>query len=51
MIREQGNSPREYIKLFTDNGYKVSKEGFLGQNFIEPNSVTPGNLYFTYYGN
>lgn len=51
MITEHGDDPKEFIKLFTDNGYKVSKKGFLGQNFIEPNSVTPGNLYFTYYGN
>ena len=51
MISEHGNNPREYIKLFTDNGYKVSKEGFLSQNFIDPENVVKGNLYFTYYGN
>ena len=51
MLTEHGNNPREYIKLFTDNGYKVSKEGFLSNNFIEPNKVGPGDLYFTYYGN
>ena len=51
MIIEHGNNPREYIKLFTDNGYKVSKEGFLSENFIPPEKVEPGNLYFTYYGN
>ena len=51
MIREHGDNPKEFIKLFTDNGYKVSKEGFLSENFIEPNQVTPGNLYFTYHGN
>ena len=51
MIREHGDNPKEFIKLFTDNGYKVSKEGFLSENFLEPNKVTPGNLYFTYHGN
>ena len=51
MIREHGDNPKEFIKLFTDNSYKVSKEGFLSENFIEPDKVTPGNLYFTYYGN
>ena len=51
MISEHGNNPREYIKLFTDNGYKVSGKGFLSQNFIDPEKVGPGNLYFTYYGN
>ena len=51
MITEHGNNPREYIKLFTDNGYKVNKEGFLSQNFIPPEKVGPGDLYFTYYGN
>ena len=51
MIREHGDNPKEFIKLFTDNGYKVSKEGFLSENFIEPDKVTPGNLYFTYHGN
>ena len=50
MIAEHGDNPREFIKLFTDNGYKVSTEGFLSQNFIEPDRVTNGNLYFTYYG-
>ena len=51
MITEHGNNPREYIKLFIDNGYKVNKEGFLSQNFIPPEKVGPGDLYFTYYGN
>ena len=51
MISEHGNNPREYIKLFTDNGYKVSGKGFLSQNFIDPENVVKGNLYFTYYGN
>ena len=50
MIKEHGNNPREYIKLFTNNGYKVNKEGFLSQNFILPEKVRSGNLYFTYYG-
>ena len=51
MIREHGNNPRNYIKLFTNNGYKVSTKGFLSKHFIPPEKVGPGNLYFTYYGN
>lgn len=51
MIREHGNNPREYIKLFIDNGYKVNKEGFFSKNFIPFEKVTRGDLYFTYYGN
>jgi len=50
MINEHGNNPREYIKLFTDNGYKVNKKGFLSKKFIPPDKVSPGNLYFTYFG-
>ena len=51
MITEHGNNPREYIKLFTDNGYKVSREGFLSKNFISPDKVFSVEvLYFTYYG-
>ena len=51
MITEHGNNPIEYIKLFIDNGYKVNKEGFFSHNFIQPEKVENGNLYFTYYGN
>ena len=51
MIKEHGNNPREYIKLFTNNGYKVSKKGFFSKKFISPDKVGHGNLYFTYYGN
>ena len=51
MIKEHGNNPREYIKLFTNNGYKVNNEGFLSQNFIPPEKVRSRSLYFTYYGN
>ena len=51
MIREHGNNPRKYIELFTNNGYKVSTEGFLSNKFIPPEKVVSSNLYFTYYGN
>ena len=51
MIKEHGNNPIEYINLFTNNGYKVNTEGFLSKNFIPPEKVSSGNLYFTYYGN
>ena len=51
MITEHGNNPREYIKLFTNNGYKVSRDGFLSKNFISPEKVSGIELlYFTYYG-
>ena len=51
MMIEHGSNPRKYIKLFIDNGYKVNKEGFFSHNFIPPEKVESGNLYFTYYGN
>ena len=50
MITEHGTNPREYIKLFIDNGYKVNKEGFFSHNFISPEKLEVGNYYFTYYG-
>ena len=51
MITEHGNNPREYIKLFTNNGYKMSREGFLSKNFISPEKLFSIEvLYFTYYG-
>ena len=52
MITEHGNDPIEYIKLFTNNGYKVTRDGFLSKNFISPEKVFNVELlYFTYYGN
>ena len=48
MIKEHGNNPIEYIKLFTNNGYKVNTESFLSQNFIDPEKVSSGNLYLIY---
>ena len=51
MISEHGNNPRKYIKLFTDNGYKVSLDGFLSKNFIDPDKIFGGDLYFTYLRN
>ena len=50
MISEHGTNPVDFIKLFTDNGYKVNHEGFLNQNFLNPEEVKKGNIYFTYYG-
>ena len=51
MINEHGTNPVDFIKIFTDNGYKVSYNGFLSQNFLNPEAVKPANIYFTYYGN
>ena len=51
MITEHGNNPKEFIKIFTDNGYKVNRKGFFKKKFISPDKVGPGNLYFRYYGN
>jgi len=51
MITEHGNNPKEYIKLFINNGYKMSREGFLSKKFITPEKVSDIELlYFTYYG-
>ena len=51
MISEHGTNPVDFIKLFTDNGYKINYKGFFNQNFLNPEQVEPGNIYFTYYGN
>lgn len=51
MLEKHGTDPRKYLELFTNNGYKISREGFLSEIFISIEQVTPGNYYFIYKGN
>ena len=52
MLEKHGTNPREYIEIFTKNGYKISKEGFLSDTFISIDEVTTrNNYYFIYKGN
>ena len=51
MLEKHGTNPREYLELFTNNGYKISKDGFLSESFITINEVrTRTNYYFIYKG-
>ena len=46
-----GTSPKEYLELFTKNGYKISYEGFLNVSYVSPEEVNSvSNLYFVYDG-
>ena len=38
-FKEQGSDPKELIKLFVDNGYKISLDGFLNKNYITINEL------------
>ena len=50
LIKKHKSDPKKYLKYFTDNGYKISKEGFFGKYFNSIEEITDGNLYFTYNG-
>ena len=46
-----GTSPKEYLELFTKNGYKISYEGFLNVSYVSPEEVNSvSNLFFVYDG-
>ena len=51
MLEKHGTDPRKYLELFANNGYKISREGFLSEIFISVEQVTLGNCYFIYKGN
>ena len=38
-FKEQDSDPKELIKLFVDNGYKISLDGFLKKNYITLNEL------------
>ena len=38
-LERQGTNPKEYLELFTKNGYKISYEGFLNENYITPEEI------------
>lgn len=50
-LKRQGTDPKKFIELFTQNGYKISKRGFLNVSYINPEEINSfHNLYFIYNG-
>ena len=52
-LKEHGTDPYNFVKLFTDNGYYISLEGFLNNNFISIKKLIKitrfqKNIYFIY---
>ena len=52
-LKKLGSEPKELIKLFVDNGYKISIKGFLSNNYLSVDEffVKAGkqiNCYFTH---
>ena len=49
-IEKHGSSSRDYVRLFTDNGYNVSMYGFFPKKYdsLETVTVRTNELFFTY---
>lgn len=49
-LEKQGTNPKKFLELFINNGYKISKRGFLNKAYITPEEIKPkhNNLYFIY---
>ena len=52
-LKKHGTNPRNFLKMFADNGYKISLKGFLSNSFVSVNQVMKLtkiqlNLYFIY---
>ena len=52
-LKKQGTDPKKYLELFINNGYKISFDGFLNKNYVNPKDINSGhnNLYFIYSEN
>ena len=55
-LKSHGTNPRNFLKIFTDNGYKISLKGFLTNSFVSIDDViklnkVQLNLYFIYLNN
>ena len=55
-LKSHGTNPRNLLKIFTDNGYKISLKGFLSNSFVSIDDVIKStkvqlNLYFIYLNN
>lgn len=49
LLQKQGTDPEKYLHLFIDNGYKISRHGFLSKSFITIDEINQvENLYFIY---
>lgn len=53
LLKRHGTNPKKYLELFFKNGYKISKSGFLNENYVTPEQINNNldNLYFIYSGN
>lgn len=53
-LQRHGTNPKNFIELFTKNGYKISYRGFLNVPYVELKEINYshyiGNLYFIYNG-
>ena len=51
-LEKQGTNPKTFLKLFINNGYKISNKGFLNQVYITPEEIksSHNDLYFIYDG-
>ena len=51
LLGSQGTNPKKYLEFFTNNGYKISYEGFLNVSYVNPEAINSvSNLYFVYDG-
>ena len=51
-LEKHGTNPKQYLELFTSNGYKISEQGFLNVTYLKPEEINSmKNLYFIYDGN
>ena len=49
LLIKHGTNPKKYLKLFIDNGYKISNSGFFSKNFVTIDEINHNcNLYFIY---
>ena len=51
-LERHGTNPKDFLQLFLNNGYKITKEGFFSESYLSPNEInSPCNLYFIYKQN
>ena len=51
-LERHGTNPKDFLQLFLNNGYKITKEGFFSESYLSPNEINPPcNLYFIYKQN
>ena len=51
LLKKQGTEPKTFLKLFLNNGYKISEKNFFSQNYASINDLIKRritNLYIAY---